>query len=190
MVKDLEDPRRTEPTFLLAEREMLGQWLEYHRVTLVLKCEGLDDAQRKARPVATSALSLHGLVRHMAEVERDWFRRVSCRRARRPPSGTTPRSRTASSSRSTTPTGRPTSRRGARSARPAGPRPRSRPRRHRHPSQRRAVLAPLDLHAHDRGVRAAQRSRRPDPRARRRLGRLLTLAAVGPSRPTTRRHVS
>ena len=29
-----------------------------------------------ARPVASSLLSLHGLVRHMAEVERSWFRRV------------------------------------------------------------------------------------------------------------------
>ena len=48
---------------------MLEQWLEFHRVTLVLKCEGLDDVARKARPVATSKLSLHGLVRHMAEVE-------------------------------------------------------------------------------------------------------------------------
>src|SRR5579884_1495811 len=45
-------------------------------MTLLLKCEGLDDEQRKARPVATSKLSLHGLVRHMAEVERNWFRRV------------------------------------------------------------------------------------------------------------------
>jgi uncharacterized damage-inducible protein DinB len=76
MVGDLEDPRRTEPSFLLGERAMLEEWLEFHRVTLLLKCEGLDDAQRKARPVATSLLSLHGLLRHMAEVERNWFRRV------------------------------------------------------------------------------------------------------------------
>lgn len=55
---------------------MLEGWLEYHRTTLLLKCEGLDDTARKARPVATSKLSLHGLVRHMAEVERNWFRRV------------------------------------------------------------------------------------------------------------------
>ena len=55
---------------------MLEAWLEFHRTTLLLKCEGLDDATRKARPVATSNLSLHGLVRHMAEVERGWFRRT------------------------------------------------------------------------------------------------------------------
>ena len=77
MVKDLVDPRRTEPVMDgLDERQMLAAWLEYHRTTLLLKCEGLDDQARKARPVATSRLSLHGLVRHMAEVERSWFRRV------------------------------------------------------------------------------------------------------------------
>ncbi|HEY3923512.1 MAG TPA: DinB family protein [Acidothermaceae bacterium] len=84
MVGDLEDPRRTEPSFLLGERAMLEEWLDFHRVTLLLKCEGLDDAQRKARPVATSLLSLHGLLRHMAEVERNWFRRVLTRDAAAP----------------------------------------------------------------------------------------------------------
>jgi uncharacterized damage-inducible protein DinB len=76
LVEDLIDPRRSEPTFVLPERRMLEDWLEFHRTTLLLKCEGLDDVARKARPVATSNLSLHGLVRHMAEVERNWFRRV------------------------------------------------------------------------------------------------------------------
>ena len=81
MVDMLDDPRRTEPPFTLAERPMLDGWLEFHRVTLLLKCEGLDDAQRKARPVATSILSLHGLVRHMAEVERGWFQGCLLRQA-------------------------------------------------------------------------------------------------------------
>ena len=79
MVGELEDPRRVEPAFLLDERAMLEGWLEYQRTTLVLKCEGLTDEQRKARPVSTSLLSLHGLVRHCAEVERNWFRRVLLR---------------------------------------------------------------------------------------------------------------
>ena len=79
MVDDLVDSRRTEPPFILGERDMLEQWLEFHRMTLVLKTEGLDDVARKARPVPTSKLSLHGLVRHMAEVERGWFRRVLLR---------------------------------------------------------------------------------------------------------------
>ncbi len=77
MVSDIEDPRRTEPPKDgLGEREMLEGWLEFHRTTLLLKAEGMDDEGRKARPVATSKLSLHGLVRHMAEVERSWFTRV------------------------------------------------------------------------------------------------------------------
>src|ERR1039458_7465053 len=76
MVEDLEDPRRQEPSFVLSEREMLEAWLEFHRATLLLKCQGLDDAGRKSRPVSSSKLSLHGLVRHMAEVERGWFQRV------------------------------------------------------------------------------------------------------------------
>jgi uncharacterized damage-inducible protein DinB len=84
MVGELEDPRRTEPPFVLAERDMLEQWLEYQRVTLLLKCEGLSDADRKRRPVPTSKLSLHGLVRHMAEVERGWFHRVLLREPQTP----------------------------------------------------------------------------------------------------------
>ena len=77
MVQDMRDARRIEPPMDgLAEREMLEAWLEFHRTTLLLKAEGVDDAARKARPVATSLLSLHGLIRHTAEVERSWFRRV------------------------------------------------------------------------------------------------------------------
>src|SRR5437764_15342441 len=76
MVDDLQDPRRQEPPYVLPEREMLERWLEFHRTTLLLKCDGLDDRDRRRRPVGTSALSLHGLVRHMAEVERSWFRRA------------------------------------------------------------------------------------------------------------------
>jgi uncharacterized damage-inducible protein DinB len=75
MAGELDDPRRIEPDYLLSETDLLAGWLDYHRATLMLKCEGLTDAQRKARPVATSRLSLHGLIRHMAEVERNWFTR-------------------------------------------------------------------------------------------------------------------
>jgi hypothetical protein len=76
MVGDIEDPRRHEPAFDLGDREMLEAWLEFHRATLLIKCEGLDDTGRKCRPIPSSKLSLHGLVRHMAEVERNWFTRV------------------------------------------------------------------------------------------------------------------
>ena len=76
MAGELVDPRRNEPAFDLGERDMLEAWLDFHRMTLILKCEGLDDVARKTRPVKSSNLSLHGLVRHMAEVELLWFCRV------------------------------------------------------------------------------------------------------------------
>jgi uncharacterized damage-inducible protein DinB len=67
---------RHEPAFDADERAMLEGWLDYHRATLLWKCEGLEADQLVARAVPPSALSLLGLVRHMAEVERWWFRRV------------------------------------------------------------------------------------------------------------------
>lgn len=76
MIEDLVDPRRNEPPYVLPEREMLEAWLEFHRMTLLMKCEQLDDRVRKARPIPSSNLSLHGLIRHMSEVERGWFRRA------------------------------------------------------------------------------------------------------------------
>ena len=85
MIEPLTDARRVDPPFVADERTMLEAWLEFHRVTLLLKCEGLDDEARKARPVASSKLSLHGLVRHMAEVERNWFQRVLLREPKTPP---------------------------------------------------------------------------------------------------------
>lgn len=45
------------------------------RETLELKCSGLDPEQLADRSVEPSTLSLLGLVRHMADVERGWFRR-------------------------------------------------------------------------------------------------------------------
>ncbi|MET0727668.1 MAG: DinB family protein [Acidimicrobiales bacterium] len=77
MVEPLQDPRRHDPPPVTDdERASYEAWLDWHRITLLMKCEGLDDAGRRARPVSTSLLSLHGLVRHMAEVERSWFRKV------------------------------------------------------------------------------------------------------------------
>ncbi|MFE4293632.1 DinB family protein [Streptomyces sp. NPDC056647] len=67
-------PQRTEPSTLAGEREMLEGWLDYHRETLALKCSGLDEKQLKEASVPPSELTLLGLVRHMAEVESDWFR--------------------------------------------------------------------------------------------------------------------
>src|SRR6266487_933202 len=68
---------RTYPPYIAeSERAMLNNWLEFHRATLALKCDGLDDSQLRERAVPPSTLSLLGLVRHMADVERSWFRRA------------------------------------------------------------------------------------------------------------------
>jgi uncharacterized damage-inducible protein DinB len=66
---------RIDPPLVADERTMLEAWLEWHRGTLATKCEGLDHEQLRERSVPPSSLSLIGLVRHMAEVERGWFRR-------------------------------------------------------------------------------------------------------------------
>ncbi|MEU7369019.1 DinB family protein [Streptomyces hygroscopicus] len=67
---------RPEPPRTADERTSLEGWLDFHRATLALKCQGLDDAQLKEASAPPSGLTLLGLVRHMAEVERSWFRRV------------------------------------------------------------------------------------------------------------------
>ncbi|MFE7762561.1 DinB family protein [Streptomyces sp. NPDC057438] len=58
------------------ERAMLEAWLDFHRATLALKCAGLTDAQSRRAAAAPSAMTLLGLVQHLAEVERNWFQRV------------------------------------------------------------------------------------------------------------------
>ena len=66
--------RTDEPT-VADERTMLQGWLDWHRQTLLFKCQGLTGEQLKRASVEPSNLTLLGLVRHMAEVERSWFRR-------------------------------------------------------------------------------------------------------------------
>ena len=67
--------QRTDPPTTSDERTSLKCWLDYHRATLLFKCAGLAGDQLVLRPSPPSSLSLLGLVRHMAEVERSWFRR-------------------------------------------------------------------------------------------------------------------
>ncbi len=75
MFMDLhDDPREGGPS-LGDERATLLEFLRCQRLTLQVKCEGLDAAQLARRAVEPSTMSLLGLVRHMAEVERAWFRR-------------------------------------------------------------------------------------------------------------------
>jgi uncharacterized damage-inducible protein DinB len=65
---------RAQPDRIAEEKTALDQLLDYQRATLLAKCSGLTSAQLKERAVPPSALSLLGLVRHMTEVERWWFR--------------------------------------------------------------------------------------------------------------------
>ena len=69
-----DDDPRTDGGFK-GERATLVGFLRDQRLTLELKCSGLDAADLASRSVESSNLSLLGLVRHMAEVERAWFRR-------------------------------------------------------------------------------------------------------------------
>lgn len=66
---------RPKPPTTAGERAMLEGWLDWQRATLLWKCAGLSGEQLSQRTSPPSGLSLLGLVRHMAEVERAWFRR-------------------------------------------------------------------------------------------------------------------
>lgn len=67
---------RTDPPLAAGEQATFEGFLDYHRATLLMKCDGLTDEQLRSRAVPPSTMSLLGLVRHLTDVERGWFRRV------------------------------------------------------------------------------------------------------------------
>ncbi|MEW2248946.1 MULTISPECIES: DinB family protein [unclassified Streptomyces] len=67
-----DDPRNSEGNSPDGELPTLQDFLTNYRITLRMKCEGLDPEQLARRSVPPSTMSLLGLVRHLAEVERDW----------------------------------------------------------------------------------------------------------------------
>ncbi|KNX38181.1 DinB family protein [Luteipulveratus halotolerans] len=67
-------PREMRATH--GERDALVDYLKNYRLTLKIKCTGLDAEQLARRAVPPSTMSLLGLVRHMARVEHNWFVRV------------------------------------------------------------------------------------------------------------------
>jgi uncharacterized damage-inducible protein DinB len=71
---DPESDPREGGASLGDERATLIEFLRGQRLTLQLKCEGLDADQLARRAIEPSTMSLLGLVRHLAEVERKWFR--------------------------------------------------------------------------------------------------------------------
>ena len=64
---------RSDFPMLASEREHLRNYLDHFRATLLWKCAGLTGDQLRRRAVPPSSLSLLGLVRHLADVERIWF---------------------------------------------------------------------------------------------------------------------
>jgi uncharacterized damage-inducible protein DinB len=70
-----DDPRETGAE-LGDERSVLVEYARLYRLTLEMKCADLDAEQLARRSVPPSTMSLLGLIRHMADVERHWFRRV------------------------------------------------------------------------------------------------------------------
>ncbi|GHE25400.1 hypothetical protein GCM10018781_76800 [Kitasatospora indigofera] len=67
-----KDPRNNEGPSPDGELATLQDYLTSYRLTLRMKCEGLTPEQLARRSVPPSTMSLLGLVRHLAEVERDW----------------------------------------------------------------------------------------------------------------------
>lgn len=67
-----EDPRDSEKVSPDGELATLKDYLHNYRLTLRMKCEDLNAEQLARRSVPPSTLSLLGLIRHLAEAERDW----------------------------------------------------------------------------------------------------------------------
>lgn len=71
-----DDPRNNEDS-PEGELPTLLDFLTNYRMTLRMKCDGLDAEQLARRSVPPSTMSLLGLIRHLAEVERDWRNWIS-----------------------------------------------------------------------------------------------------------------
>lgn len=80
----MESPRtpvvpdnRLHLDFLAGDRESLEGWLDFYRQTLPIKLGGLTAEQLCLPAVPPSALTLIGIARHLADVERYWFSNVA-----------------------------------------------------------------------------------------------------------------
>jgi len=69
----MTDDERPQPPYTGDELATLVGFLDFQRATLEWKCDGLSDEQLRQRSVPTSAMSLLGLVRHLTDVEQNWF---------------------------------------------------------------------------------------------------------------------
>lgn len=67
-----DDPRNSDGVSPDGELATLQDYMTHYRLTLRMKCEGLDAEQLARRSVPPSTMSLLGLLRHLAEAERAW----------------------------------------------------------------------------------------------------------------------
>lgn len=68
-MSELTQPR---PAYTATEKEMLCAFLDYHRAVFLHKLEGLSDEDLRRQPLP-STMSLLGMLKHLAYLERDWF---------------------------------------------------------------------------------------------------------------------
>jgi uncharacterized damage-inducible protein DinB len=68
-------PLPTAKAFAEDERSVLLGYLAYHRSVLARKAEGISDEDARRAACPPSSLTLLGIIRHMTDVERWWFRR-------------------------------------------------------------------------------------------------------------------
>jgi uncharacterized damage-inducible protein DinB len=74
MTWTLPNPAPADGPLSGADRPILEGFLAWQRATLLGKCAGLTGEQLAERTAPPSNLALLGLIRHMAKVERIWFR--------------------------------------------------------------------------------------------------------------------
>ncbi len=74
MIWKAPDVTRGGGSLVAGEREMLDGYLNFHRTTFLKKCAGLTGEELARRCAPPSTISLLGLIRHLAKVERTWFR--------------------------------------------------------------------------------------------------------------------
>lgn len=67
-----DDPRASDGVSPDGELPTLLDYTRAYRLTIRMKCDGLSPEQLATRSVPPSTMSLLGLVRHLAETERDW----------------------------------------------------------------------------------------------------------------------
>ncbi|MGH9135431.1 MAG: DinB family protein [Acidimicrobiales bacterium] len=68
---------RDDDAYRHGERDTLLWFLDEYRRVLARKAEGISDEQARQQRCPPSDMTLLGLIRHMADVERGWFRRCA-----------------------------------------------------------------------------------------------------------------